>query len=166
MAAAFSCRPARTELGGPSRRYTASVMPQRCPASLLGLFLALALSGAEPPAALANGQTTHIWITEAALSALPDGELKELLARPELRDPLINGAMFPDGGYAVGDDYGELAHWEPFQQSYLQWIRDTYAAPYTEGEAADHVAFFMGMASHGMADEVFDSLFRAAAGSG
>jgi len=112
-----------------------------------------------PALAVANGQTTHVWITEEAVRLLPDGELSDLLGRPELRDPLINGAMFPDGGYANGDDYGELAHWEPFQQAYLAWIRAQFTPPYDQGEAAAHVAFLMGMASHGMADENFDSLF-------
>jgi len=109
--------------------------------------------------ALANGQTTHLWITEHALDLLPDGDLGDLLRRSELRDPLLNGTMFPDGGYAIGDDYGELAHWEPFQQAYLRWIRSSFEPPWNQGEAASHVAFLMGLASHGMADEVFDSLF-------
>ncbi len=119
----------------------------------------VAMAASLPGVAVANGQTTHVWITEEALRLLPDGELSDLLGSPELRDPLINGAMFPDGGYANGDDYGELAHWEPFQQAYLGWIRAQFSPPYDQGEAAAHVAFLMGMASHGMADENFDSLF-------
>ena len=82
-----------------------------------------------PATAWANGQTTHVWITLEAIH-LDEGPVLDLLARTEMRDPLVNGAMFPDGGYAVGDDYGELAHWEPFQQAYLGWIRDTYDPPY------------------------------------
>ncbi len=126
--------------------------------SLLPSIL-LAAAIAAPLPAHANGQTTHVWITLEALEALPDGEVRALLTRPELRDPLVNGTMFPDGGYAVGDGYGELAHWEPLQQAYLGWIRETFEPPYDQGEAAAHVAFLMGMASHGMADEVFDSAF-------
>ena len=105
-----------------------------------------------------NGQSTHLWITEHALSHLPSGELHDLLAREDLRPMLRNGTMFPDGGYAVGDDYGEIAHWESFQQVYMNWIGDQYQSPYTD-EGGRHLAFFMGMASHGMADQVFDSLF-------
>ncbi len=126
---------------------------------LLVAVVLAALVASQPLVAVANGQTTHVWITEEALRLLPAGELGDLLASPELRDPLINGAMFPDGGYATGDDYGELAHWEPFQQAYLAWIRGQFSPPYDQGEAAAHVAFLMGMASHGMADENFDSLF-------
>jgi hypothetical protein len=66
--------------------------------------------------------------------------------------------MFPDGGYAVGDDYGEMAHWEPFQDRYLAWIRENYQPPWND-EAATHIAFLLGMASHGMADQVYDSTF-------
>jgi len=109
--------------------------------------------------ARANGQTTHVWITEQALLELDESELATFLRSPEMRDPLLNGAMFPDGGYAVNDGYGELAHWEPFQQAYLRWIRTSFSAPWDQGEAASHVAFLMGLGSHGMADEVFDSLF-------
>jgi len=123
---------------------------------LAGLFGLLCL---DPDVARANGQTTHVWITEQALLDLEEGELATLLRSPAMRDPLLNGAMFPDGGYAVNDGYGEIAHWEPFQQAYLQWIRETFSPPWDQGEAAEHVAFLMGLGSHGMADEVFDSLF-------
>ena len=123
------------------------------------LLVLAALALSLPESAWANGQTTHVWIAEEALNSLEAGELKSLLSNPELRDPLLNGAMFPDGGYAVSDHYGELAHWEPFQQAYLQWIRDTFPPPWDEGDAAPHVAFLMGLAAHGLADEVFDSLF-------
>lgn len=108
--------------------------------------------------ALANGQTSHLWITEAALDKLPEGELRDLLTREDLRPWLRNGTMFPDGGYAVGDDYGEMAHWEPFQDLYLDWIRDAYAPPWSD-EASQHIAFLMGLASHGMADQVYDALY-------
>lgn len=124
-----------------------------------GVSLIAALAVLLPSAAWANGQTTHVWITLQAVDRLEPGPVFDLLGRSDMRDPLVNGAMFPDGGYAVGDGYGEMAHWEPFQQAYLAWIRDTFDPPYDAGDAAGHVAFLMGMGSHGMADEVFDSLF-------
>ena len=107
--------------------------------------------------ALASGQFTHVWMTRHALDHLPEGELKELLTSPEVTEVLINGTMFPDGGYAVNDDYGEIAHWEPIQNSYRDWIAEEYQTPYTK-EAQQHIAFMMGMAAHGMADQVFDAL--------
>lgn len=125
--------------------------------SLLLVALVLLL----PAPAAANGQSTHVWITHAAIERLPDGPLAELLRRPALRDIVVNGTMFPDWGYAPGGsrDHGEAAHWEPFQQEYRRWIQESFDAPYTAGEAAEHTAFLFGMASHGMADEHFDALF-------
>lgn len=108
--------------------------------------------------ALANGQTSHQWITLAALDHVPAGDLADLVTDEAVRDALLNGTMFPDGGYAVGDDYGEMAHWEPLQTAYLDWIVENYDPPYT-GEAAQHVAFLLGMASHGMADQHYDSTY-------
>lgn len=121
------------------------------------LLLPLAVALAPAPTR-ANGQTSHVWITLAAIDAVPDGALRTLLERDDLRPMLKNGAMFPDGGYAVDDDYGEMAHWEPFQSAYLDWIRENYAPPWSD-EAAQHIVFLLGMASHGMADQVYDSQF-------
>ena len=109
--------------------------------------------------ALANGQTTHVWITRAALEELPSGELKELLGDPAQEAMLVHGTMFPDGGYAVNHPYGEAAHWEPFQDTYLNWITTNFSSPWT-AEASSHIAFWMGMASHGMADQFFDALYQ------
>ncbi len=107
--------------------------------------------------ALANGLSTHVWITLAARETLPEGDLKELVNDPAIEDALRNGAQFPDGGYAVGDGYGEIAHWEPMQSELLDYIRDTWGPPPYTGEAAQHAAFLLGMASHGMGDQVFDA---------
>ena len=120
-------------------------------------MLLLALLALHAPA-LANGQTSHLWITDAALERLPEGELKDLLTREDLRPWLRNGTMFPDGGYAVDDGYGEIAHWEPFQSLYLDWIVEDFSPPWSD-EAAQHIAFLMGLASHGMADQVYDALY-------
>jgi hypothetical protein len=106
--------------------------------------------------ALANGQTTHLWITEQARSHLSDGALAELLTAESAA--LRVGTMFPDGGYAIGHDYGEVAHWEPFQELFRDWIMDNFDDIESE-EAAPYVAFYMGLASHGMADQVFDSMY-------
>lgn len=125
--------------------------------------IALATIAITPAVARGNGDTAHAWITAEAVGRLPDGELKRLLSRPELRDALINGSAFPDGGYIVKNDYGEMAHWEPFHDAYIQWIRTHYPLPLTRGDAALHVAFLMGVASHGLADQTFDACFAPAA---
>ncbi|MCB9559735.1 MAG: zinc dependent phospholipase C family protein [Kofleriaceae bacterium] len=122
-----------------------------------------AVAVAAPRAAEANGGNTHTWISLHAVEHLPDGKLKELLSRPEVRAMLINGSVFPDGGYVVGDAYGEMSHWEPFVEAYVRWIRDHAIGPLNQGDAAEQVAFLMGLASHGMADQVFDSMFVEAA---
>lgn len=106
--------------------------------------------------AFSNGLTTHVWITLQARQELPEGDLKDFVNDPAVEDALRNGAMFPDGGYAVGDGYGEIAHWEPFQSELLDTIRETWGPPPYTGDAAQHVAFLLGMASHGMGDQVFD----------
>ena len=108
--------------------------------------------------ALGNGQTTHVWITRHGLEHLPDGELKQLLIDNERQ--LLNGTMFPDGGYAFSPQhpYAETAHWEPFQELYRDWITLEHGPPF-DAEGEQHVAFLMGMASHGMADQIFDSLY-------
>ena len=129
----------------------------------IGLVVLLAggLALSAPPAS-ANGLTTHTWITLQAIEHVPPGPLRDLVTSAELRDPMISGTIFPDGGYAIGDGYGELAHWEPFQHRYLSWIRAHYAPPWSD-EAKRHIAFLLGLSSHGMADQVFDSLYMARA---
>jgi hypothetical protein len=115
-----------------------------------------------PLAVSANGNQAHVWITRQALQQLPDGSLKRLLARPELENRLHNGTLFPDGGYVVKDDYGEMAHWEPFVEAYVRDLRARFAQPYP-AEAHDELAFLFGVASHGMADETFDAMYMKAA---
>jgi MYXO-CTERM domain-containing protein len=109
--------------------------------------------------AYANGQTTHVWITREALHYLEDGDLRDLLTRDDLKAALLNGAMFPDGGYAVDHGYGEHAHWFEFQSRYRDWIIDSFEPEPWSDEAAWHVAFLMGMVSHGMADQAFDAMY-------
>jgi len=109
-----------------------------------------------PATAAANGNESHLWVTLWARDALPAGELKDLLEAQD--QPLQNGANFPDGGYAINDGYGEIAHWEPFQSAYLDWIVEHYEPPWST-EAQEHIAFLMGMASHGMSDQTYDCAY-------
>jgi hypothetical protein len=43
---------------------------------------------ASPRAARANGGNTHVWISLHAIDHLPEGRLKQMLSRPELRSAL------------------------------------------------------------------------------
>lgn len=108
--------------------------------------------------AQANGNFSHIWVATDALNYLEDGELKALMARPEAWNIIRNGAMFPDGGYAVSDGYGEISHWEPFHLTYMEWIRGNFQPPWSE-EASQHIAFLMGMAAHGLTDQIYDGMY-------
>lgn len=119
---------------------------------LVPLMLLAPLSG------WANGNYSHVWVSTDALNYLEDGELKELLTTPELTNILRNGAMYPDGGYAVGDNYGEISHWEPFHLTYLGWIRESFSPPW-DHEAKQHIAFLLGMATHGMSDQLYDGMY-------
>ncbi len=134
-------------------------MRQRLPSMILLLSLALPLAGLlGPRPAQANGNFSHVWVSTDALQYLEEGALRDLLTQDALREILRNGAMYPDGGYAVGDGYGELSHWEPFHLTYLDWIRTTYAPPWSE-EAQRHIAFLMGMATHGISDQLYDGMY-------
>ncbi len=131
---------------------------RRSPITLAGLVALATLAGPATPAR-GNGDNSHDWISLQAIEHLPEGRLKELLRDPELQLLLLDGSIFPDGGYVIEDDYGEMAHWEPFVDAYRRWITERFDPPYTRGEAVRHVAYLFGIASHGMADQVFDSQF-------
>jgi hypothetical protein len=105
--------------------------------------------------AFACGQSAHVWVTTHALEHLPPGPLADLLTREDLRDALINGAMFPDGGYSplTQDGYGEAAHWPPLHTAYLDWIGEQ------DGDVDAHLAMLFGMSAHGYADHIFDGIF-------
>ncbi|HMV67560.1 MAG TPA: Ig-like domain-containing protein, partial [Myxococcota bacterium] len=124
------------------------------------LGVALGAVGLRAAPARACGQSTHVWIGLHAVEHLPPGELRDLLAGEEHRLQLVNGAMFPDGGYSpiVRDDYGEMAHWEPFQTSLLDHVRAEHGWP-LDADGEDEAAFLFGLAAHGMADQVFDGVY-------
>ncbi len=123
--------------------------------------VALALAG--PKLAAANGNHTHIGISLLAIDLLPAGDLKTLVSDPAVRPMLLNGTVFPDGGYAVGHPYGEAAHWEPYQRKLVARVRAACPDPMATLECRQKFAFLLGMASHGMADQVFDALYMDAA---
>ncbi len=112
----------------------------------------------DPSTALACGNYSHVWIAGDAVNYLQDGELKDLLSEEARLEKMRNGAMYPDGGYAVGDGYGETSHWEPFHLTYLEWIRAEFEPPWSD-EAAGHIAFLLGMAAHGIGDQLYDGMY-------
>jgi len=127
--------------------------------SALGLVLGLCAPGQ----AAAHGLWGHIHVTGWAAENMPDDELREFLLEPEVFNSLLFGAAFTDTGYAIDDPatraYAEHTHWEPFVQDFVEWMRVNDPPPWTSLESRKRVAFLMGCASHGLQDELFDTLF-------
>ncbi len=118
-------------------------------------------------AAQAHGLWGHVHVTGWAAENLPQGELKAFLSEPEVFNALLFGAAFTDSGYfPQGGElarksraYSEHSHWEPFIADFIAWIKSNDPPPWQTLESRKRVAFLMGCASHGLQDEVFDSLF-------
>lgn len=120
------------------------------------------------PLAAAHGIWGHVHVTGWAIEYLPDGDLRDFFNDPEVFNAALYGAAFTDSGYwPQGDSdfarrarsYGEHTHWEPFIQSYIEWMQANDPAPWTTRESRLRVAFLMGCAAHGFQDEFFDSVF-------
>jgi hypothetical protein len=122
------------------------------------LFMVLGATFA-PMAAPAHGINGHVHVTGWAIERLPPGELADFFAEQAVRDAALIGAAFPDSGYAIDDHYGELAHWEPYVGVHLAWLRERFPPPLVDLEAKKQLAFLMGLAAHGLQDEMFDSVF-------
>ena len=120
-----------------------------------------------PRAASAHGIWGHIHVTGWAIENLPPGELRDFFADPDVMNAAIFGAAFTDSGYwpqagELADNaraYGEHTHWEPYVQDFVEWIIENDPPPWDTKESRMRVAFLMGTASHGLQDEVFDSVF-------
>lgn len=106
-------------------------------------------------------------VTGWAIENLPPGELRDFFADPEVFNAALFGAAFTDSGYfpQSGDlsrrsrAYSEHTHWEPFIEDFVEWIRENDPPPWDDLESRKRVAFLIGAASHGLQDEIFDSLF-------
>lgn len=127
---------------------------------------ALALLGAiagSASVAYANGAYTHAHISQLAWRGLAPGPVHDLLQDPELQHACEAGSLFPDSGYGVSEPYGEFAHWEPFVIAYVADLRARFADDYSSSEARREIAFLLGVASHGMADQSYDTTLLARA---
>ena len=148
-----------------------------------------ALLAALPLSSQAAGMATHALMAEYGRINLPDAHpLKSILTAH--RPALLAGAIYPDGGYFTGArDVAEHAHWEFFHDPLMEVLRargctmaggleipqfggtlDYYdqlvesVVPLAEIRIDDDcgtlIAFAMGMAAHGLGDQVWDSLFE------
>lgn len=131
--------------------------------ALIGAVLA-AVPGA-PSTASASGITTHAFMAHRAIPFVDDGVLRDLLASHT--DEVLAGAHFPDAGYGSssfpGGDFGEVTHWERFVNAHAAHLRGRAdCAPLRDpsGPCASQVAHLMGIAAHGMGDEMWDWLFE------
>ena len=131
---------------------------------VVGALLVAPLGGDE---ARAHGIWGHIHVTGWAIEELPEGDLKTFLAEPEVLNAALFGGSFPDSGYfpiqGKNDEnaraYAEFTHWEPFIQRFVEWIRTEDPPPWDDLHSRKRVAFLLGCASHGLQDELFDSLY-------
>jgi hypothetical protein len=119
------------------------------------------------PDAHAAGIVTHAWMATDAIDHVTDPALHALLVAHA--DQVRAGAEFPDGGYwtrtlgTPGGDYGEEAHWQRFVDAYTDQVRaDQQCGDVTDpnGPCAATIAHLLGVAGHGMGDEVWDWLFE------
>ncbi len=123
----------------------------------LGLFLLVSLViPGWASLARANGSYSHIHISQLAVDELPPGPIYDLLSDPLYAPMMEAGSMFPDSGYAISSPYGEEAHWPPFVRAYQEWLTEEYQGDFSTPEAKQNLAFFLGLASHGVADQTYD----------
>lgn len=109
--------------------------------------------------AWSHGINGHVHVTGWAIERLPPGELAAFFDDPALVEVAQFAASFPDSGYAIDDPYGEMAHWPPFLEAHLSYLRAEVGPPFETDEARRHAAFVLGLACHGLQDEIFDSIF-------
>ena len=105
----------------------------------------------------AAGHSLHIQMSKKAVGLVSDSKLKQLLN--DNKSKWVIGSCLPDGGYAKGYAYSEEAHWPTFHRSYFNHIKSKCPASKLEdADCQGLVAHFMGMAAHGIEDEVYDAL--------
>ena len=128
--------------------------------SLFSLFLFVSNANA-------HGIWGHIHVTGWAIEYTNNPELQEFFSDPVVRNSALFGSAFTDSGYFPfvesiaqhSNIYSEYTHWEPYVEDYIQWMLQNDPPPFTSLESKKRVAFLMGTASHGLQDEIFDSLF-------
>lgn len=120
--------------------------------------------------AQAAGLSTHMLMVDIAIRYVEDPQLKALLETH--RDIVRSGAYFPDTGYIQSDQYGEYTHWAPSVRRYIEYVTLADGADGKPGkgcdvptmdinsECAQVVAHLLGMAAHGLGDELWDSMFE------
>ena len=105
----------------------------------------------------AGGWGFHLISTERALQLLPAGALKSLLLQNKIS--LLNGSIYPDGGYMNGKE--ALAEWthEKFPSEAMGKLEQTSCKNFSSHQCQQELTFVMGVAAHIMGDCNFDRYF-------
>ncbi len=125
------------------------------PTHLAALLLPLLLA---PPPARAAGGSTHFHIADLSRAQVDREAYPELhrLIRRAYPEIYRHASYFPDWGYAVpgAGDYGEEAHWPPFQYAAMDHLIAHYPEPWSE-HAEKLFTFIAGLTCHGEADDAW-----------
>lgn len=105
----------------------------------------------------AGGWGFHLISTELALHLLPSGALKTQLSKQ--KTPLLNGSIYPDGGYMNGND--QVAEWthEKFPSNALEMLEMGSCKKFNSNDCQQEMAFVFGVVAHIMGDCNFDRYF-------
>jgi hypothetical protein len=105
--------------------------------------------------AAASGMRLHLWVAELTLQEIKQEELINLLTA---NDGAYNaGALFPDTGYAINHEYGEIAHWSKFLNAYFEHVLTVCPYKQLKLELCQKlVSHFFGSLSHSIFDIRFD----------
>lgn len=101
----------------------------------------------------AHGINGHINVTHWMTS---DVATDRVWRQPDCRNAMVFGSAFPDTGYGVNHEYGEITHWAPFLDALIDHLRSS--DPTTQSDLLTR-CFVVGLAVHGLQDEMFDTFF-------
>jgi hypothetical protein len=129
------------------------------------LLIVCLFAVAAAPGAHASGITTHAFMADEARGHLETVKLRKLLGGH--RSQLLSGGAWPDAGYAASSyptgAFGEATHWERFVNAFVKRLRARCGPHVLErprGRCSGKVAFLMGIAAHGVGDEMWDWMFE------
>ncbi|MAE69731.1 MAG: hypothetical protein CME06_04585 [Gemmatimonadetes bacterium] len=104
------------------------------------------------------GGSTHFQIADRSRSYVDRASYPDLhrLIRRDYPKIYRHASYFPDWGYAVpgAGDFGEEAHWPPFQYAAMDHLIDHYPEPWSE-HAEKLFTFIAGLTCHGEADDAW-----------
>lgn len=115
----------------------------------VALFLILSTGTVWPHGINGHINVTH-WMTA-------DENVQRVWREPGCRNAMVFGSVFPDTGYGVNHEYGELTHWAPFLDALIDHINTMQVEEVVFSPLVK--CFVVGLAVHGLQDEMFDTFF-------